>query len=116
NGSKAVIVGGASGMARAAAERLHEGGGSIAIVDLPSSAGAEVAKALDGSFFSCNVLDEEEVEAAIGGAVEALGGVHIGINTAGGGTAKRTLTKEGPHPLDEFRRIIELNLIATFNV
>ena len=116
NGSKAVIVGGASGMARAAAERLHERGGSIVIVDLPSSAGAEVAKTLDGSFFGCNVLDETEVEAAIGGAVEALGGVHIGINTAGGGTAKRTLTKEGPHPLDEFRRIIELNLIATFNV
>ena len=116
DGSKAVIVGGASGMARAAAERLHERGASVAIVDLPSSSGAEVAKALDGSFFDCNVMDEAQVEAAIGGAVEALGGVHIGINTAGGGTAKRTLTKEGPHPLDEFRRIIELNLIATFNV
>lgn len=112
----AVVVGGASGMARAAAEKLHERGASIAIVDLPTSAGAEVAKSLGGSFFDCNVMDEAQVDAAIGGAIEALGGVHIGINTAGGGIAKRTLTKEGPHPLADFRRIIELNLISTFNV
>ena len=115
-GKKAVIVGGASGMARAAAERLHERGASIAIVDLPTSAGAEVAKSLDGQFYECNVMDEEQVDAALSGAIEGLGGVHIGINTAGGGIAKRTLTKEGPHPLADFRRIIELNLISTFNV
>ena len=113
----AVIVGGASGMARAAAARLHGLGASIAIVDLPTSAGAEVAEELKGSFHECNVMDEANVEAAIGAAIEALGGkVHIGINTAGGGIAKRTLTKEGPHPLEDFRRIIELNLISTFNV
>ena len=116
-GKKAIIVGGASGMARAAAEKLHERGASIAIVDLPTSAGAEVAEELKGSFHECNVMDEANVESAIAAAIEALGGsVHIGINTAGGGIAKRTLTKEGPHPLEDFRRIIELNLIATFNV
>lgn len=115
-GKKAIVVGGASGMARAAAERLHQRGASIAIIDLATSAGAEVAKELGGSFFDCNVMDEEQVEAAVNGAVEALGGVHVGINTAGGGIAKRTLTREGPHPLADFRRIIELNLIATFNV
>ncbi|HEX4906259.1 MAG TPA: SDR family oxidoreductase [Acidimicrobiales bacterium] len=113
----AVIVGGASGMARAAAERLHGLGANIAIVDLPTSAGAEVAEELKGSFHECNVMDEANVESAIGAAIAALGGkVHIGINTAGGGIAKRTLTKEGPHPLEDFRRIIELNLISTFNV
>ncbi len=113
----AVIVGGASGMARAAATRLHGLGANIAIVDLPTSAGAEVAEQLKGSFHECNVMDEANVEAAIGAALAALGGkVHIGINTAGGGIAKRTLTKEGPHPLEDFRRIIELNLISTFNV
>ncbi|MDQ1397778.1 MAG: hypothetical protein QOG64_3037 [Acidimicrobiaceae bacterium] len=111
-----VVVGGASGMARAAATKLKERGAKIAIVDLPTSAGAEVAKELGGSFFDCNVMDEENVEQAIAGAVEALGSVHVGINTAGGGIAKRTLTKEGPHPLADFRRIIELNLISTFNV
>jgi NAD(P)-dependent dehydrogenase (short-subunit alcohol dehydrogenase family) len=113
----AVIVGGASGMARAAAEKLHERGASIAILDLPTSAGAEVAEELKGSFHECNVMDEANVESAIAAAIDALGGsVHIGINTAGGGIAKRTLTKEGPHPLADFRRIIELNLISTFNV
>lgn len=112
-----IAVGGASGMARAAATKLKERGANVAIVDLPSSAGAEVAKELGGSFFDCNVMDEENVEQAIAGAIESLGGsVQACINTAGGGIAKRTLTKEGPHPLADFRRIIELNLISTFNV
>ena len=116
-GLKVMAVGGASGMARAAATRLKERGADIAILDLPTSAGAEVAKELGGSFFDVNVMDEENVEQAINGAVEALGGaLHVTINTAGGGIAKRTLTKEGPHPLADFRRIIELNLISTFNV
>jgi NAD(P)-dependent dehydrogenase (short-subunit alcohol dehydrogenase family) len=49
--------------------------------------------------------------------VEALGGsLHISLNTAGGGIARRTLSKDGPHPLDEFRSVIELNLISSFNV
>ena len=71
---------------------------------------------IDGSFHAVDVMDEVNVEQAMAAAVEALGGLHIAVNTAGGGTAKRTLTKEGPHPLGEFRRIIELNLIATFNL
>lgn len=112
-----IAVGGASGMARAAATRLKERGANIAIVDLGTSAGADVAKELGGAFFDCNVMEEENVEQAIAGAVEALGGsVQACLNTAGGGIAKRTLTKEGPHPLADFRRIIELNLISTFNV
>jgi len=115
-GKKAVIVGGASGMAKASAELLKAKGAEIAIVDLPTSKGAEVAKELGGSFFDCNVMDEEQTEAALTGAVESLGGVHISVNTAGGGIAKRTLTKEGPHPLADFRRIIELNLISSFNI
>jgi NAD(P)-dependent dehydrogenase (short-subunit alcohol dehydrogenase family) len=112
----AVIVGGASGMARAAATRLRAKGANIAIVDLPTSAGAEVAEELKGTFHPCNVMDEDNVETALADAIGALGNVWIGINTAGGGIAKRTLTKEGPHPLADFRRIIELNLISTFNV
>jgi NAD(P)-dependent dehydrogenase (short-subunit alcohol dehydrogenase family) len=115
-GKKAVIVGGASGMARAAAELLRQKGASIAILDLPASAGAEVAKDLDGTFHPVNVMDEEETERALAEAVAQLGGLHIAVNTAGGGAAKRTLGKDGPHPLDEFRRIVELNLIATFNL
>jgi NAD(P)-dependent dehydrogenase (short-subunit alcohol dehydrogenase family) len=115
-GKKAVVVGGASGMARATAESLAQKGASVAILDLPTSAGAEVAAELGGVFAPVNVMDEEETERALDHVVEQLGGLHIAVNTAGGGTAMRTLTKQGPHPLAEFRRVIELNLIATFNL
>jgi len=114
-GKKAVIVGGASGMARATAERLVAGGASVAIVDLPTSAGAEVADGLGGTFHPCDVTDHAGTEAALAAAVEALGGLHIAVNTAGGGIGQRTLGKEGPHPLDAFQKVIELNLISTFN-
>lgn len=115
-GKKAVIVGGASGMAKATAELLRERGAAVAILDRPASAGAEVAAALGGTFHPVDVTDFEGTERALGEAVEALGGLHIAVNTAGGGIGKRTLTREGPHPLDEFRKTIDLNLIATFNL
>ena len=115
-GKKAVVCGGASGMAKATAEQLKQKGADIAILDLPSSAGAEVAKELGGTFHEVDVMDEDKLESALGDAVDALGGLHIAINTAGGGIGKRTLSKDGPHPLADFRRIIELNLISTFNL
>jgi NAD(P)-dependent dehydrogenase (short-subunit alcohol dehydrogenase family) len=116
SGKGAVVVGGASGMARAAAEQLHAKGAKVSILDLPSSKGEEVAAGLDGTFHPVDVTDDEGVEAALAAAVADLGALHIAVNTAGGGTARRTLSKDGPHPLEDFRRIIELNLIATFNL
>ena len=115
-GSRAVIVGGASGMARASAELLRSKGAAVAILDLATSPGAEVAAGLGATFHPVDVTDEAAVEAALGEAVRALGGLDVAVNTAGGGVAKRTLSKDGPHPLDQFRRVIELNLIATFNL
>ena len=103
-------------MARASAELLRARGASIAILDLSTSAGQEVATGLDGTFHPVDVTDEDAVEAALADAVQALGALHIAVNTAGGGIGKRTLTKEGPHPLADFRRVVELNLIATFNL
>src|SRR5215831_3478782 len=103
-------------MARAAAEMLHAKGAAVAILDLPTSAGGEVATALGGTFHPVDVMDENDTEQALADAVGALGGLHVAVNTAGGGTAMRTLSKDGPHPLAEFRRVIELNLIATFNL
>ncbi len=116
SGKKAVIVGGASGMARASAEILKAKGASVAILDLPTSAGAEVAEQLGGTFHPLDVMNEEQVESALAAAVEQLGGLHVAVNTAGGGVAKRTLSKDGPHPLADFRRVVELNLIASFNL
>ena len=113
---KAIFVGGASGMARATAEMFHAKGGSVAILDLPSSDGEAVANGLGGTFHACNVMDYEGTGEAIDAAVEALGGVHFCCNTAGGGIAKRTLTKQGPHPLEEFQRVIDLNLVSSFNI
>ena len=75
-----------------------------------------MATGLDGTFHPVDVMDDAGVEAALAAAVEDLGALHIAVNTAGGGIARRTLSKDGPHPLDEFRRVIELNLIATFNL
>jgi NAD(P)-dependent dehydrogenase (short-subunit alcohol dehydrogenase family) len=116
-GKKAIVVGGASGMAKASAELLVEKGASVAILDRPQSAGADVGAALGGTFHPCDVTDAAGTEAALDAAVEALGGsLHVSVNTAGGGIARRTLSKEGPHPLDEFRSVIELNLISSFNV
>jgi NAD(P)-dependent dehydrogenase (short-subunit alcohol dehydrogenase family) len=117
NGKKAMVVGGASGMAKASAELLKDRGVAIAILDRPQSAGAEVAKELGGSFHPCDVTDHAGTEAAIDAAVDALGGeLHISVNTAGGGIGRRTLSKDGPHPLADFQAVIELNLISSFNV
>jgi NAD(P)-dependent dehydrogenase (short-subunit alcohol dehydrogenase family) len=116
-GKKAIIVGGASGMAKASAELLVARGASVAILDRPQSAGADVASALGGTFHPCDVMDDGATEAAIDAAVHALGGsLHISVNTAGGGIGRRTLSKDGPHPIEEFRHTIELNLISAFNV
>ncbi|MEY2452315.1 MAG: hypothetical protein QOD92_1889, partial [Acidimicrobiaceae bacterium] len=114
----AVIVGGASGMAKATAEALAAKGATIAIVDLPSSEGDRIAGALGGgsTFHACDVTDASGTEAAIDSVIAAHGAIHIAVNTAGGGRSKRTIGRDGPLPLEEFRSIIELNLIATFNL
>jgi NAD(P)-dependent dehydrogenase (short-subunit alcohol dehydrogenase family) len=115
-GHNGIFVGGASGMALATAEKFRAGGGNVAILDLPTSEGAAVAERLGGTYHECNVMDYDGAGKAIADAVSALGSVHFCVNTAGGGLAKRTLAKEGPHPLEDFQRVIDLNLIASFNV
>jgi len=111
-----MMVGGASGMCRATAIRIVAGGGKVAIVDRPESAGAEVASELGGSWHPVNVLDYEGTELVITEAVEALGGLDAMVNTPGGGKAGRTVSKTGPYPLEDFQAVVDLNLIATFNV
>ncbi len=118
NRSRAVVVGGASGMAKATAQWLRERGATVAILDLPTSTGEEVATEMGGgtTFHPCDVTDFDGTEAALTAAVGALGGLDVAVNVAGGGIGKKTLSKSGPHPLDDFRRVVDLNLVATFNL
>jgi NAD(P)-dependent dehydrogenase (short-subunit alcohol dehydrogenase family) len=105
-------------MGRATAVRLAERGANVAILDLPSSSGADFAAQLGGKavFFDCDVTELAAVEDQMAEAVSALGALHIAVNTAGGGVSKRTLSKNGPHSIEDFSSVINLNLIATFNL
>jgi len=115
-GKKVVIVGGASGFGRASAELLASRGAEVAILDREGSDGKTVAAGLGGPFFAVDVTNFTETEDALKAAVGALGGLHVVLTTAGGAVAERTLGKNGPHSLDSFRSIIDLNLIASFNI
>jgi NAD(P)-dependent dehydrogenase (short-subunit alcohol dehydrogenase family) len=115
-GKKAVVIGGASGMGRASAELLAARGADVVVLDRPGSAGADVAAALGGRFHPADVTDFDATEQALAAAVEDLGGLHVTVTTAGGGVARRTLTRDGPHDLATFRRVLDLNAVATFNI
>jgi NAD(P)-dependent dehydrogenase (short-subunit alcohol dehydrogenase family) len=112
------VVGGGSGMGRATAELLAKRGARVAILDLPTGKGAQAAASLGGgaTFHPCDITDERGAEQALADAVAAHGALHIAVNTAGGGTSKRIISREGPIPLAEFRALVELNLIGTFNL
>src|ERR1700735_389117 len=116
NGKKVVVIGGASGMGRASAELLHSHGASVAIFDREGSDGKEVAACIGGVFYPVDVTDFAATEETLKAAVDKLGGLHVTVTTAGGGIAKRTMTKTGPHDLESFQSVIDLNLIATFNI
>jgi NAD(P)-dependent dehydrogenase (short-subunit alcohol dehydrogenase family) len=116
NGKNVVVVGGASGFGRASAELLKDNGAGVAILDRERSDGKEVAEALGGAFYPVDVTDFEGTEAALAKAVGDLGGVHVVLTTAGGGVAEKTFGKNGPHSLETFQRIINLNLVASFNI
>lgn len=112
----AVVAGGGSGMGRATAELLRAQGASVAILDLPAGQGAGTADAIGATFHPCDVIDATATEAALADVVSAHGGIHLAVNTAGGGFSRRTISKSGPLPLEDFRALIELNLVATFNL
>ena len=92
-GLRLVAVGGASGMAKATAERVVAGGGKVAVLDRAGSDGAAVAAALGGTYHESDVTDFEGTERALGEAIAALGGVDAVVNTAGGGVAVRTIVE-----------------------
>jgi NAD(P)-dependent dehydrogenase (short-subunit alcohol dehydrogenase family) len=116
NGKKVVVIGGASGMGRATAELLASHGAAVVVLDRENSDGKEVASGIDGEFYPVDVTDFAGTEETLQTAVDNLGGLHVIVTTAGGGIAKRTLSKSGPHDLESFRSVLDLNLVATFNI
>ncbi|WP_280487914.1 3-hydroxyacyl-CoA dehydrogenase [Nocardia farcinica] len=115
--SVAVVTGGASGLGLATVKELHRNGGKVVIIDLPSSDGESVAKELgDGVVFAAaDVTNEEQVSAALDAAQE-LGTLRIAVNCAGIGNAIKTVGKKGAFPLADFTKVVNVNLIGTFNV
>src|SRR5688572_1956003 len=110
-----LITGGASGLGAATARMAAENGGKVVIADLQVEMGEKLAKELGGRFVKCDVTSEADGKAAVEAAA-GLGGVHVLINCAGIGTAERTVGKDGPHSLAHFTKVININLIGTFNM
>ncbi|HVC72174.1 MAG TPA: SDR family NAD(P)-dependent oxidoreductase, partial [Mycobacteriales bacterium] len=117
-GSVALVTGGASGLGLATARRLVKAGGKAVLVDLPSSKGDEAAASLDGAavFAAADVTDEAAVRSALDAAGE-LGPLRVVVNCAGIGTPGRLLGRDGTaYPIEPFVKVLQVNLIGTFNV
>lgn len=111
-----MITGGASGMGAATATILSKAGAKIALLDLNMDAASKLATQLGGMAVQCDVTNEASVSAALATVSQQLGIPRICINCAGIVHGRRMVSKQGPMPLDEFRRVIDINLIGTFNV
>jgi NAD(P)-dependent dehydrogenase (short-subunit alcohol dehydrogenase family) len=112
-----LVTGGASGLGAATVRAVVADGASALIVDLPSSAGSEIAAELGERvrFAAADVRDEDQVQAAVVAATE-LGALRVAVNCAGVATPGRVIGKRGVLPLETFRTVIDINLVGTFNV
>jgi NAD(P)-dependent dehydrogenase (short-subunit alcohol dehydrogenase family) len=115
-----LVTGGASGLGEACVRLLTQAGAKVVIADLNSDAGIALSTehshtGLSTLFVKTDVTDEDSMRAAVRDAVETFGGLHVLINCAGIGVAQRVLGKNGPHDLRTFSKVIQVNLIGTFN-
>ena len=116
--AKAVITGGASGLGLATAERVTAAGGHVVLMDVNEEQGVLKAAELGerALFVRTDVADESNVKASIQTAKEFMNGITLAVNCAGIATAGRTLGREGTWPTETFNRVIQINLIGTYNV
>lgn len=115
----AVITGGASGLGEATLRRFVANGAKCAILDLNDERGKALANELGANvtYINTNVTNEQSVEAAVAHTVEVFGAIHINCNYAGIGHGEKTVGRENqPHALDAYKRVVDINLIGTFNV
>jgi NAD(P)-dependent dehydrogenase (short-subunit alcohol dehydrogenase family) len=116
--AKAVITGGASGLGFATAQRVVAAGGQVVLLDINDDLGSSSAEKLGerASYINTDVSSEDSVRAAISTANETMGGITLAVNCAGIATAGRTLGREGPWPTELFNKVIQVNLVGSFNV
>jgi NAD(P)-dependent dehydrogenase (short-subunit alcohol dehydrogenase family) len=116
--AKAVITGGASGLGFATAQRVVDAGGQVVLLDINDDLGSSSAEKLGerASYINTDVSNEDSVRAAINTANETMGGITLAVNCAGIATAGRTLGREGPWPTELFNKVIQVNLVGSFNV
>ena len=116
--AKAVITGGASGLGFATAERVVSAGGQVVLLDINDDLGEASAARLGdrAAYLNTDVADEASVKASIAKANEIMGGITLAVNCAGIATAGRTLGRDGPWPSELFNKVIQVNLVGSFNV
>jgi len=115
-GQAAIVTGGASGLGAATASALAAAGAKVALFDINEKAAADVAAEIGGVAFKCDVADASSGADAIKAAADKHGPARILINCAGVGPAKRIVGRDGPMPLEDYERVIRINLIGTFNM
>src|SRR5262249_17492844 len=118
SGSVFIVTGGASGLGGATARMLAAAGGKVLIADLKEAGGAALAKerGATAKFARTDVTDEASAQAAVAAATSAFGAVHGLVNCAGVVHGEKVLGKEGPHALASFVRVLNINLVGTFNM
>jgi NAD(P)-dependent dehydrogenase (short-subunit alcohol dehydrogenase family) len=117
SGTTAIISGGASGLGEAVARNLAAAGAAVVIADLNEERGKAVASDVDGEFVKTDVSDEASVTAAVEVAASRERPLRTVVNCAGIGWAERTVNRDGsPHALATYRKVIDINLIGTFNL
>ncbi|WP_026120095.1 SDR family oxidoreductase [Nocardiopsis potens] len=117
NGVAAVVSGGASGLGEATVRQLAEAGATVVVADLNAERGEAVAKEVGGVFAATDVSDEAQVQAAVDAAVATGKPLRAAVSCAGIGWATRTVNRDGvPHDLASYKKVIDVNLIGTFNL
>ncbi|RUW73475.1 MAG: SDR family NAD(P)-dependent oxidoreductase, partial [Mesorhizobium sp.] len=116
NGQIAIVTGGGSGLGEATARALADKGAHVAILDVGIERAAKVAADIGGIAVQCDVSSGDSATVAIAEVAAKLGQPRILVNCAGIAIGVKTIGKDGPHPLDQYRKVIEINLIGTFNM